>query len=160
LGNRYLWQGREISWRTGLYYFRQRWMDPVVGRWLSNDPIGISGGLNQYVFCANGPVNHRDPSGLFTFGWKGMVGIGGFGVAGASLVFKWGPGIIGGGIVGIAFTTWDMMDDWCEGGDVDKISGGAKDLITKPDARGSPTAGGAYSRNVDSDGLPIAPDTP
>lgn len=32
--------------------------------WLSKDPIGISGGLNQYVFCGNNPVNKRDPFGL------------------------------------------------------------------------------------------------
>jgi RHS repeat-associated protein len=63
-GNRFLWQGREYSWKTGLYYFRARWYDPVMGRWLSNDPIGISGGLNQYVFCANNPVNFTDPFGL------------------------------------------------------------------------------------------------
>jgi hypothetical protein len=35
-----------------------------VVEWLSNDPIGISGGLNQYVFCGNNPVNFRDPFGL------------------------------------------------------------------------------------------------
>jgi RHS repeat-associated protein len=64
IGNRYLWQGREYSWKTGLYYFRARWYDPVTGRWLSNDPIGISGGLNQYVFCADDPVNCVDPTGL------------------------------------------------------------------------------------------------
>ena len=34
-----------------------------IGEWLSNDPIGISGGLNQYVFCGNNPVNARDPMG-------------------------------------------------------------------------------------------------
>ena len=33
------------------------------GRWLSPDPIGINGGLNQYVFCDNNPVNSRDPNG-------------------------------------------------------------------------------------------------
>ena len=63
IGNRYVWQGRETSGATGLYYFRARWYDPVWGRWLSNDPIGISGGLNQYVFCANNPVNFTDPFG-------------------------------------------------------------------------------------------------
>ena len=57
-------QGREYSWTTGFYYFRARWYDPVTGRWLSPDPIGISGGLNQYVFVDNNPVNERDPSGL------------------------------------------------------------------------------------------------
>jgi RHS repeat-associated protein len=64
LGNRYLFQGREYCWPTGLYYFRARWHDPVAGRWLSNDPIGISGGLNQYVFCALAPCAFRDPLGL------------------------------------------------------------------------------------------------
>jgi RHS repeat-associated protein len=64
VGNNILWQGREYSWKTGLYYFRARWYDPITGRWVSNDPIGISGGLNQYVFCGNNPVNFTDPFGL------------------------------------------------------------------------------------------------
>ena len=66
VGNRILWQGREYSWKTGLYYFRARWYEPVTGRWLSNDPIGISGGLNQYQAFKSNPVNFRDPSGLCT----------------------------------------------------------------------------------------------
>ena len=64
VGNRYLWQGREYSFKTGLYYFRARWYEPVTGRWLSNDPIGISGGLDQYVFCSDNPVMGRDVFGL------------------------------------------------------------------------------------------------
>lgn len=46
-----------------------RWYDPITGRWLSNDPIGISGGLNQYVFCGNNPVNFVDPFGTRTI-WQ------------------------------------------------------------------------------------------
>jgi RHS repeat-associated protein len=76
LGNRYLWQGREYSWATRLYFFRARWYDPITGRWLSNDPIGISGGLNQYVFCANNPVNRRDAFGLVD-DWAGALGFDG-----------------------------------------------------------------------------------
>jgi len=64
IGNRYLFQGREIDWDIGLIYFRARWYSPETGRWLSKDPIGISGGLNLYVFCGNNPVNFIDP-----FGW-------------------------------------------------------------------------------------------
>jgi RHS repeat-associated protein len=64
LGNRYLFQGREYDSSTGLYYFRSRWYDPITGRWLSKDPIGISGGLNLYAFCGNNPVNFVDPMGL------------------------------------------------------------------------------------------------
>ena len=73
IGNRYTFQGREIDWATGLYYFRARWYDPDVGRWLSKDPIGISGGLNQYVFCRSNPVNLIDPFGL-SFRWHGRWG--------------------------------------------------------------------------------------
>jgi len=69
-GNRYCFQGREIEWTTGLYYFRSRWYDPVTGRWLSKDPIGISGGLNLYAFCGNNPVNFVDPMGNFGY-WFG-----------------------------------------------------------------------------------------
>ncbi|MBI9019938.1 MAG: RHS repeat-associated core domain-containing protein [Verrucomicrobia bacterium] len=78
IGNRYMFQGREHDSATGLYYFRARWYDPVTGRWLSKDPIGISGGLNQYVFCGNNPVNFVDPMGLYWFRqpWQesGVVG--------------------------------------------------------------------------------------
>ena len=64
IGNRYTFQGREIDWTTGLTYFRARWYSPETGRWLSKDPIGISGGLNLYQFCGNNPVNFTDPMGL------------------------------------------------------------------------------------------------
>ena len=63
VGNRYCWQGREYFWKTGLYYFRARWADPVTGRWLSPDPIGIAGGLNMYAMMGNNPVNFADPQG-------------------------------------------------------------------------------------------------
>ncbi len=63
-GNRFLFQGREYDYDTALYYFRARWYEPETGRWLSPDPIGISGGLNLYAFCGNDPINYVDPSGL------------------------------------------------------------------------------------------------
>jgi RHS repeat-associated protein len=64
IGNRHLWQDREYDSATGLYYFRARWYSPETGRWLSKDPIGISGGFNLYDFCGNDPVNFVDPTGL------------------------------------------------------------------------------------------------
>ena len=63
--NRYLFQGREYSWATGLYNFRARWYDSATGRWLSKDPIGINGGLNLYVFCGNSPSCLIDPKGTW-----------------------------------------------------------------------------------------------
>lgn len=64
--SRFLFQGREYSFATGLTNFRARWYDPATGRWLSKDPIGLEGGLNLYEFCGDDPVNYRDPWG---FAW-------------------------------------------------------------------------------------------
>jgi len=47
----------------GLLYMRQRYYDPVVGRFLTEDPI--RDGLNWYAYCGNNPVNGVDPTGLF-----------------------------------------------------------------------------------------------
>lgn len=47
-----------------LYYMRNRWYDPETGRFLSEDPIGLEGGINQYVFAGDDPINGRDPTGL------------------------------------------------------------------------------------------------
>ena len=64
LGNRYTFQGREYSWASGMYYFRARWYEPATGRFLSRDPIGLAGGLNEHSFCGNSPLNFVDPFGL------------------------------------------------------------------------------------------------
>lgn len=48
----------------GLYYMRARWYEPFSGRFLSEDPIGLNGGINPYSFAGNDPINGRDPSGL------------------------------------------------------------------------------------------------
>ena len=61
---RYRFQGREWSAATGLINFRMRWYDAETGRWLSKDPIGLSGGLNLYAFCEGDPVNFIDELGL------------------------------------------------------------------------------------------------
>ncbi len=55
--------GREWDGETRLYYNRARYYDPQVGRFISEDPIGLAGGINPYVFAGNDPVNRRDPSG-------------------------------------------------------------------------------------------------
>ena len=60
---RYRFHGRERSAATGLVNFRMRWYDPATGRWLSKDPIGLSGGLNLYAFCRNAPNMDNDPFG-------------------------------------------------------------------------------------------------
>lgn len=64
--NRLAWKG--LLWEgdsTQLYYMRNRWYDPDLGRFLTEDPVGLAGGLNIYLFARNDPVNGRDPLGLF-----------------------------------------------------------------------------------------------
>jgi RHS repeat-associated protein len=55
-----LWMGPDVD----LYYMRNRWYEPRTGRFLSEDPIGLDGGINQYVFAGGDPINHSDPTGL------------------------------------------------------------------------------------------------
>jgi len=55
--------GREYDPEAGLYYNRARYYDPQIGRFLSEDPWGVAGGLNLYTYAGNDPVNNRDPSG-------------------------------------------------------------------------------------------------
>jgi len=49
---------------SGLYYMRQRWYEPGLGRFLRQDPIGFDGGLNLYNYVGQNPLNSSDPSGL------------------------------------------------------------------------------------------------
>jgi RHS repeat-associated protein len=51
---------------NGLAYRRNRYYSPTTGRFTSEDPIGLAGGLNLYGFAEGDPVNHSDPLGLCT----------------------------------------------------------------------------------------------
>lgn len=62
---RYSYTGRERDPDTGLMYYRARWYDPQTGRFISEDPIGLAGGINQYAYVGNNPQNATDPSGLY-----------------------------------------------------------------------------------------------
>jgi len=64
--NRIRYAGREWDADAGLYYNRARWYDPQMQRFISQDPIGIEGGLNMYAYAGDDPVNGSDPSGLMT----------------------------------------------------------------------------------------------
>lgn len=60
----YGFTGREYDAESRLNYHRARYYDPNVGRWLSQDPIGIRGGLNLYAYVENKPLMEVDPLGL------------------------------------------------------------------------------------------------
>jgi len=55
---------REWDAQSGLYYLRSRWYSPVLERFISEDPIGLGGGINPYAYVSGDPVNGTDSSGL------------------------------------------------------------------------------------------------
>ena len=59
-----MFTAREYDSETGLYFYRARYYDPAIGRFISEDPIGFSGGdLNLYAYVRNNPVSRIDPYG-------------------------------------------------------------------------------------------------
>ncbi len=57
--------GQYFDEETELHYNWHRYYDPETGRYISADPIGLSGGVNLYAYVQNDPVNFIDPHGLF-----------------------------------------------------------------------------------------------
>ncbi|MEJ7593341.1 MAG: RHS repeat-associated core domain-containing protein [Planctomycetaceae bacterium] len=61
----YAYTGREWDADADLYYYRNRWFDPTIGKFASDDPSGVGAGdsnLQRYV--GNNSPNAVDPSGL------------------------------------------------------------------------------------------------
>ncbi|EBV3279124.1 RHS repeat-associated core domain-containing protein [Salmonella enterica subsp. enterica serovar Wangata] len=52
--------GQQYDEESGLYYNRHRYYNPGQGRYITQDPIGLKGGLNPYTYPLN-PVVNIDP---------------------------------------------------------------------------------------------------
>jgi RHS repeat-associated protein len=67
--NPYTFTGREYDPETGLYYYRARYYDPGLGRFLQEDPIlyyyQSSQSMNPYLYVRNNPINYTDPTGYY-----------------------------------------------------------------------------------------------
>jgi RHS repeat-associated protein len=65
LSNRFWYTGREWDGEIGLYFYRARYYDPLVGRFIGEDPIGFGAGdINLYRYVGNQPINFIDSFGL------------------------------------------------------------------------------------------------
>jgi len=59
--------GREND-GTGLYYYRSRYYSPGLGRFISDDPVGLVGGINATTYVGDNPLMFVDPLGLQSVG--------------------------------------------------------------------------------------------
>lgn len=76
--DRITYAGETIDSPTGLVYLSARYMDPSTGRFYALDPelgsLSSPQTLNRYVYCANSPLIHTDPTGRFLNLIAGAVG--------------------------------------------------------------------------------------
>ena len=64
VGNRFLYQGALLDGASGTYWMRAREYDPRFGRFMSRDPLGMTGGSNLYGFVGGNPLAYTDSFGL------------------------------------------------------------------------------------------------
>ena len=60
--NGFQYTGRENE-GNGLYFYRARYYSPMLGRFVSEDPLRFSGGMNFFTYALSSPTNFVDPSG-------------------------------------------------------------------------------------------------
>lgn len=64
---RYGYTGRERDPLTSLLYYRARFYHPQLGRFTSEDPVGLKrGDINIYSYIGNNPISFSNPSGLWS----------------------------------------------------------------------------------------------
>ncbi|WP_244288600.1 RHS repeat-associated core domain-containing protein [Leptospira dzoumogneensis] len=61
----YKFTGQILDSDTGLYYYKSRYYDPHLGRFIQADDRSDKGinGLNRYMYVGGNPVNRIDPNG-------------------------------------------------------------------------------------------------
>jgi RHS repeat-associated protein len=63
--------GQYLDEETGLHYNWHRYYDGEIGRYLTEDPIKLSGGVNRYGYVEGNPLSMTDPMGLMGNGPSG-----------------------------------------------------------------------------------------
>jgi RHS repeat-associated protein len=67
--------GQYYDAETGLHYNYFRTYDPVTGRYLESDPIGLEGGLNTFSYANNNSLLNADRKGLAYFAFRPLQGL-------------------------------------------------------------------------------------
>ncbi len=66
-GNPYLFTGRRYDPDSGLYYYRNRYYHPALGRFLQRDPIGYTDTMDLYEYARGKALVRLDPFGLGSY---------------------------------------------------------------------------------------------
>jgi RHS repeat-associated protein len=61
--NPFHYTARESDAETGIYYYRARYYDSTIGRFLSEDPLKFGATSNFYPYAANNSLRYNDPMG-------------------------------------------------------------------------------------------------
>jgi RHS repeat-associated protein len=130
---------RELDATAGLYYVRARWYDAGMGRFISEDPIGLAGGINNYAYAANDPVNLSDPTGL----WACPPGVvclppvtvraRSNGMGAAFLIDRWSGTRNGDGVASMNGVAYAASAGWQDGpGNCDKVTSEGCPFVLEP----------------------------
>lgn len=65
LGNPWRFSSKRCDEETGLLYFGGRYYDPIMGKWITPDPLGFQDGPNLYAYVHNKPLTAIDLYGHF-----------------------------------------------------------------------------------------------
>ncbi len=61
---RFQYTGQTAIQQVGLYYYKARFYNPALGRFMQTDPISYDDDLHFYAYVGNDPLNANDPNGL------------------------------------------------------------------------------------------------
>lgn len=92
--------GQYADPETGLHYNRFRYYSPVLGRYVSVDPLRLLAGNNLYLYVKNNPLNKLDGLGLWSvLGVVGAVAAAAAVVVAAPFVLVAAPLLVAGGLL-------------------------------------------------------------